>query len=457
MQVCCPGAFSLEDCRAETHSTPISTFKDEKKHTTMTQTRRHILVVGSVGADIVVEVDRMPARGETLSANKPDTGNVYPGGKGDNQAATIAKLIGADHPTLTAKMACQFGNDNHGKMIKEMLQSVGVDTSLCTQAKCSSGLAFVFVYPDGDNSIVIVSGANSAWPAELPSSLIDAIKTAAFVLVQCEIPVHVNALVAKAAAETNVPVMWDTGGDDYQIPADVLPLLTFVCPNETELARLTEREVSNTDDAIAAARFLQEQGAKDVLVTLGADGSVFVVDLYTAFDAVKSLNQAALRHFQDPFLEATAARTTNLAASTTAGTATIHLLVKMLFGKQERGAVWAKIRRGEQQWEDANTWLTNSGLFDEVRLTMEYRPSSTSRVRDTTGSRSCSAMFVAAKKYWSKVGRRMTQLVSLIVVVETKEAAGKKYCVEDEEDQNCQELFKCELEAKRKCSLVSHR
>ncbi|KAE9003176.1 hypothetical protein PR001_g17784 [Phytophthora rubi] len=109
----------------------------------MTQTRRHILVVGSVGAYIVVEVDRMPARG-------------------DNQAATIAKLIGADHPTLTTKMACQFGNDNHGNMIKETLQSVGVDTSLCSQAKCSSGLAFVFVYPDGDNSIVIVSGANSA-------------------------------------------------------------------------------------------------------------------------------------------------------------------------------------------------------------------------------------------------------------------------------------------------------
>ncbi|KAE8984938.1 hypothetical protein PF005_g21815 [Phytophthora fragariae] len=128
----------------------------------MTQTRRHILVVGSVGAYIVVEVDRMPARGETLSASKSDTGNVYPGGKGDNQAATIAKLIGADHPTLTTKMACQFGNDNHGNMIKETLQSVGVDTSLSSQAKCSSGLAVVFVYPDGDNSIVIVSGANSA-------------------------------------------------------------------------------------------------------------------------------------------------------------------------------------------------------------------------------------------------------------------------------------------------------
>eukprot|EP00644_Phytophthora_capsici_P016324 jgi/Phyca11/117813/e_gw1.34.278.1 len=192
----------------------------------MTQTRRHILVVGSVGADIVVEVDRLPARGETLSASKSDTGSVYPGGKGDNQAATIAKLIGPDHPTLVAKMACH--------------------------------------------------GANSAWPEELPAPLIDAIKTAAFVLVQCEIPVRINALVAKIAGETKVPVMWDTGGDDYPIPADVYPHLAFICPNETELARLTKRQVNTMDDAIDAARFLQEQGAKDVLVTLGSYGSVFV-------------------------------------------------------------------------------------------------------------------------------------------------------------------------------------
>jgi len=134
----------------------------------------------------------------------------------------------------------------------------------------------VFVFPGGDNSIVLVSGANSAWPHELPAPLIEAIKTAAVVLVQCEIPVRVNALVAKTAAETNVPIMWDTGGDDYGIPADVFPTLTDVCPNETELARLTKREVKTVDDAVEAARSLQQQGAKNVLVTLGADGSVFV-------------------------------------------------------------------------------------------------------------------------------------------------------------------------------------
>ncbi|RLN59905.1 hypothetical protein BBJ29_001910 [Phytophthora kernoviae] len=242
----------------------------------MTQTRRHILVVGSVGADFVVEIDRMPVRGETLAANKPDTGNIFPGGKGDNQAAAAAKIIGVKNPTVSVKFAGQIGNDSHGGMLIEALQGAGVDTALSGRPNCRSGQAYVFVFPDGDNSIVIVSGANAAWPEALPTELTDAIQSAAIVLVQCEIPVRVNALMAKAAAKTNVPVMYDNGGDDFPIPADILPLLTYVCPNETELARLTKREVNNTEDAIAAARFLQEQGAKNVLVTLGSDGSVFV-------------------------------------------------------------------------------------------------------------------------------------------------------------------------------------
>ncbi|KAF4317644.1 hypothetical protein G195_008955 [Phytophthora kernoviae 00238/432] len=198
----------------------------------------------------------MPVRGETLAANKLDTGNIFPGGKGGNQAAAAAKIIGAKNPTMSVKFAGQIGNDSHGGMLIEALQGAGVDTALSGRPNCRSGQAYVFVFPDGDNSIVIVSGANAAWPEALPTELTNAIQSAAIVLVQCEIPVRVNALVAKAAAKTNVPVMYDNGGDDFPIPADILPLLTYVCPNETELARLTKRE--------------------NVLVTLGSDGSVFV-------------------------------------------------------------------------------------------------------------------------------------------------------------------------------------
>ncbi|CAH0493183.1 unnamed protein product [Peronospora farinosa] len=242
----------------------------------MTQTRKHVLVIGSVNADIVVEISRLPLRGETLSACKADTGKFFPGGKGSNQAAAVGKIIGANHPTLSVKFAGQFGNDTHGKALQGALEDANVDTGLAGYPDCPSGQAFVFVYPDGNNSIVIVGGANRAWPEELPPTLMDAIKSAAVVLLQCEIPQRINVLVAKTAAEANVPVMWDTGGDDTSIPADLLQLLTYVCPNETELARLTKREVTNIDDAIAAARFLQDQGAKNVLVTLGSDGSVFI-------------------------------------------------------------------------------------------------------------------------------------------------------------------------------------
>ncbi|KAF4317643.1 hypothetical protein G195_008954 [Phytophthora kernoviae 00238/432] len=230
----------------------------------MTQTRRHVLVIGSVNADIVVEINRLPVRGETLAANKSDTGKFFPGGKGSNQAAAAARIIGVKHPTLCAKFAGQFGNDTHGGALTEALRGVGVGTELSGHPNCPSGQAFVFVYPDGDNSIVIVGGANASWPDDLPPALSDAIKSAAIVLLQCEIPPRINALVAKTAAETGVPVMFDTGGEDTPISADVLPHLTYVCPNETELARLTKREVNNMDDAISAARFLQEQGAKNV-------------------------------------------------------------------------------------------------------------------------------------------------------------------------------------------------
>nr|BBN79880.1 ribokinase [Hyaloperonospora arabidopsidis] len=238
--------------------------------------KQHVLVVGSVNADIVIEVGRLPLRGETLSACKTDTGKFAPGGKGSNQAATAGKILGPSHPTLSVKFAGQFGHDAHAEALQKALRDANVDIALSGHCDCPSGQAFVFVYPDGDNSIVIVGGANRAWPLTLSVSLVDAIESAAIVLLQCEVPERINALVVKTAAQANVPVMWDSGGDDVPIPADLLPLLTYLCPNETELARMTKREVSNKEDAVAAARCLQEQGAKNVLVTLGSDGAVFV-------------------------------------------------------------------------------------------------------------------------------------------------------------------------------------
>lgn len=240
--------------------------------------RRHVLVVGSVNADIVVELERLPVRGETIGTSKPDTGKFVPGGKGANQAAAAARLLADDESSssLRTKFVCQFGNDSHGQALERALQESGVDVALAGHPDCASGQAFVFVYPDGENSIVLVGGANATWPRTLSPAIVEAVQSAAIVLLQCEIPAEINYLVAKVASDANVPVLYDSGGEDRAIPDDMLPLITYLCPNETELARLAGCSVSNVGDAIEAARLLQERGANALLVTLGALGSVFI-------------------------------------------------------------------------------------------------------------------------------------------------------------------------------------
>ncbi|DAZ96928.1 TPA: hypothetical protein N0F65_012031 [Lagenidium giganteum] len=235
----------------------------------------HVLVVGSVNADVIVDVDRLPLRGETIAASKTDTGTFCPGGKGANQAAAAARLSEGT-PSLMARFVGQFGHDAHGAALEKALVAAGVDVTLSGHPACASGQAFVFVYPDGDNSIVIVGGANAAWEAQLPPSVEAAIREAAIVLLQCEIPAYVNELVAKCAAAAKVPVLWDAGGEDRVLPTELLHAITFLAPNETELARMAQCTVNNEADAIAAARKLQQQGAQNVLVTLGGLGSILV-------------------------------------------------------------------------------------------------------------------------------------------------------------------------------------
>src|SRR5437868_4101780 len=112
-----------------------------------------ILVVGSLNMDQVVHVPRLPALGETLLG--AGSLKLIPGGKGANQAVTIARLSA---PVI---MAGRIGNDPFGEQLLHALQADNVDTRLIAidQAE-ASGVAFIFLAPDGDNAIVVASGAN---------------------------------------------------------------------------------------------------------------------------------------------------------------------------------------------------------------------------------------------------------------------------------------------------------
>lgn len=149
-----------------------------------------VVVVGSANADIYVEIDRLPKEGETISAK---SGQTLAGGKGANQAACGAKL---SHSTY---FVGQVGNDAHGNLPVDALRDGGVRLDyLAVVHSAPTGHAVVMLQSNGQNSIVIVGGANvSCWPQTLPRQHLELVTSAGIVLLQREIPEFVNVQVAK--------------------------------------------------------------------------------------------------------------------------------------------------------------------------------------------------------------------------------------------------------------------
>jgi ribokinase len=151
------------------------------------------VVVGSANADIYVEIERLPKDGETISAK---TGQTLAGGKGANQAACGGKLA---YPTY---FVGQVGEDAHGKLVTEALRDGGVHLDhLSTVSAAPTGHAVVMLQSDGQNSIIIVGGANMCcWPETLSDEDLKVVRSAGIVLLQREIPEVVNIQVAKVRA-----------------------------------------------------------------------------------------------------------------------------------------------------------------------------------------------------------------------------------------------------------------
>ena len=243
------------------------------------------LVVGSVNADIIMEVDRLPTPGETLTSRNPKSGRMIPGGKGANQAVALARLckerdsIARDSETRApVKFACQFGNDQHAKVLEQALKDDKLDLSACGHvADYPSGQGYVFLQGDGSVSAIVVGGANMAWPSKL-CELENAARGASALLLQCEVPECVNEAVASAAAQKGVPVILDVGGEDRPMSDTLLKHVTYISLNLSELARLTGMPTNSEDAVLAAAKSLQVRGARNVLITLGDQGSVLLCE-----------------------------------------------------------------------------------------------------------------------------------------------------------------------------------
>ncbi len=227
-----------------------------------------ILVVGSLNMDQVVRVPRVPAVGETLLG--AGALKLVPGGKGANQAVAMARL-GA-----SVTMAGRVGSDPFGAQLVSALRTDGIDTGLVVvDQKEASGVAFIFLTLDGDNAIVVASGANMRVGHDKGhmSAIRRAIPQAQALVLQLEIPLDtVSALIAAAHA-AHVPAVLNLA-PAQPVSQEVLRQLTVLIVNESEASLLSGQQVERLEDARIVATVLHDQGIPQVVVTLGGQGAV---------------------------------------------------------------------------------------------------------------------------------------------------------------------------------------
>ena len=223
-----------------------------------------VVVVGSINADQVTTVARHPLPGETLIGTSMV---VLPGGKGANQAVAAAQL-GA-----RVAMVGAIGLDSLAASATVILESANVDLSNVRTVAGPTGLAVITVSADGENTIVVIPGANATVDADVVGQSADLIAGAAVVVLQGEIPAAGIAAAARLARGRVVLNLAPVIELDPATIAAADPLIVNEHEAALLLAQLTPGTTPPATDAEAVAR-LREWGVTSVVLTRGALGAI---------------------------------------------------------------------------------------------------------------------------------------------------------------------------------------
>ena len=225
--------------------------------------RPKIVVIGSLNMDMVVKAARAPKRGETVMGEEI---HFIPGGKGANQAVGLARL-GAEITMIGA-----VGADAFGEKLKHALQMDRVNTSsIKVLASEVTGVASILL-SEGDNSIVVVPGANAQCLPEDLDRCESKIAEADLVLLQLEIPLVTVEYAVKLARKHGKIVMLNTA-PAQNLSQDLLSKVDYLTPNRSELALLTG--ISEESTVNQGIERLLEIGVSCCVTTLGAEGVAF--------------------------------------------------------------------------------------------------------------------------------------------------------------------------------------
>ena len=224
-----------------------------------------ILVIGSSTTDMVICTGHLPLPGDTVIGG---TFFMNPGGKGANQAVTVARLGGR------VSFICKTGSDIFGHQANQLFNEEGIDTSyVFSDTKNPSGVALITVDTDAENCIVVAPGANAhLTPNDLKRSA-EAVEAADIILLQLEIPMQTVEAAAMMAYRLGKKVVLNPAPAS-KLSAGLLETLYAITPNETEAEAISGIRITDERTAEEAARKIASMGVCNVIITLGAKGAL---------------------------------------------------------------------------------------------------------------------------------------------------------------------------------------
>jgi ribokinase len=223
-----------------------------------------IVVIGSSNTDMVIKSQKFPLPGETILGGEF---YMFAGGKGANQAVAAARLGG--EVTFVARI----GNDIFGKQAIAQFKEEGIHTAfIYTDETQPSGVALITIDDEGENTIVVASGANSRVSTQDIDKATEAIQAAEVLLMQQEIPLTTVGYAIRKGYEQGKRIILNPA-PAQAFPRELYQYIYIITPNETEAEKLTGIRVTDERTAGMAAGVLRQYGVHSVIITLGAKGA----------------------------------------------------------------------------------------------------------------------------------------------------------------------------------------
>ncbi len=258
-----------------------------------------VVIMGSLNLDTIIKINRMPVPGETLSTNYKANAA---GGKGANQAVAAARA-GSETGFIG-----KIGRDQSGSYMLKCLKDENIDTTaVMYDQKAGTGAAEIFLYPDGQNSILVYGGANQTLSVDEVKANADKIAAADFLIAQFEVPQEAILAGFKIAKANKVKTVLNPA-PAQEINPEIIKLTDILIPNETESETITGIKITDLSSMTQTRKVFAQMGIDNIIVTVGSRGVYYATKDTDGFQAANKVQAVDTTAAGDTFIGALTAK-----------------------------------------------------------------------------------------------------------------------------------------------------